>query len=226
MNNSELKVQNKSGSLFWYFIFLIIGLLLVLLLVFLIQYLKAPCDKAGKMNFLDYLLGLDVVASPCNPCDEPEVVQETCPEGVCDMEVVHVPDQRYTFPEAKYKCELSGGTLATKQQLIDAYNKGASWSNYGWSTKSNAYYPIQPCDFIKLRKKGIKIGPPGVNGGKFLPKLKFGINCYMKKPEGVIKEEKKCREKYPTACERNPLACKPIDNVSPFNPTQWSQCAK
>ena len=231
MNSNKVNnfVKNNSsstgGSLLFYFVFLIIVLLIILLLVFLIQYLRVPCE-GDRVNFLDYLLGLDVYATPCLPCDKPEVEKEECPNGICEREVVHIPKNIYTYPEAKYKCEVSGGQLATKQQLIDAYNKGGSWQNYGWSADMNAYYLVQPCDFVRMRKQGIKIAPPGVAGGRFRPGIRFGVNCYMKKPEGAVKEKKICEDAVPDLCSRNPKACEPIgsDNISPFNPSKWSQC--
>ena len=228
-NNSNINIPKNRGngngisSLIFYFFVIIIVLLIVLLLVFLIQYLKVPCE-GDRVNFLDYLLGLDVYANPCLPCDKP-IEKEECPDGLCDMEIVHIPRNIYTYPQAKHKCELSGGTLATKQQMIDAYNKGGSWQNYGWSADMNAYYLVQPCDFVKMRKRGIKIAPPGVAGGRFRPGIRFGINCYMRKPEGAVKETKLCKDEL-DICARNPKACEPIgsDNISPFNPKQWSEC--
>jgi len=58
-----------------------------------------------------------------------------------------------------------------------------------------------------------------------LPVVRFGINCYMRKPEGAVKETKLCKDEL-DICARNPKACEPIgsDNISPFNPKQWSEC--
>ena len=58
-------------------------------------------------------------------------------------EVFHIANQDYTYKQGKCKCESYGAKLATKNQITDAYNKGANWCTYGWSEKQEAYYPVQ-----------------------------------------------------------------------------------
>ena len=40
-----------------------------------------------------------------------------------DREVFNISNQIYTYKQAKCKCETYGAQLATKDQIIDAYNK-------------------------------------------------------------------------------------------------------
>jgi hypothetical protein len=76
--------------------------------------------------------------------------------------------------------------LATYDQIEDAYNNGAEWCNYGWSDGQMAFFPTQKDTWNKLQQtKNRKndCGRPGVNGGYFAnPLLRFGVNCYGKKP--------------------------------------------
>lgn len=104
-------------------------------------------------------------------------------------EVFHVSDNQFTYDEAQAVCAAYGSTLATLEQVIDAYNKGAEWCNYGWSAGGMALYPTQKSTWDELQRevdpgKRTRCGRPGVNGGYFDPMNKFGVNCFGFKPEG------------------------------------------
>ncbi len=64
-------------------------------------------------------------------------------------EVFQISNQLYNYEDARCKCESYGAKLATKAQVIDAYNKGAHWCNYGWVDGGEAYYPVQQCELDK-----------------------------------------------------------------------------
>lgn len=222
------QVSNNSGMpILFYVILLLLAGFIILLLVFLVQYLRNPCGPSGKMDYWSYLFGLDPSVPPCNPA-EPEKEYEQR-EIKQKKEVFHINDQIYTFPEAYEKCKAYGAELASYQQLVDAYNDNASWPSYGWSKGRKAFYPIQPCDYVKMRRRGIQVGPPGVNGGKFKPSLKFGANCYGVKPAGHVSIPKPpfCIEDGESrTCRRNPKACKVLDTdrIDPFSwRNKWSQ---
>lgn len=221
--------QKKSGSgfLFTFITVLLLGFL-ILLLLFLIQYVRTSCpDSPGKKTFVDYILSLDPTTTPCKPAPPVKEFKERVKKK--EEEVFHIGDQIYTYPEAQEKCKAYGAKLATHQQLIDAYNNGAEWTSYGWSEGQRAFYPIQPCSFVELRRKGVMIGPPGVNGGKFQEQLRFGANCYGIKPTGhvSIPKDPLCKKDGETEiCRNNPDACKVSDNdrIDPFiRDTQWSK---
>lgn len=213
----------KTISIFWWILLLLIALFVILLLVFLIQYIKTPCPANGKLDFWTYLSKMNPQSSPCA---EPEPEKEFEEREVKDeREVWHLSDQIYTAKEASEKCKAYGSRLATKQEMIKAYNKGAQWSTYGWSQGHEAYYPIQPCEYVKLRRQGLNVGPPGVNGGKFNSHIRFGANCFGVKPPGEIVNPKSSECPWPEVCQRNPDACKPLktDHIAPFFPhKQWS----
>jgi len=217
VNPTSIQTKSKS-SFFVSFIGLLLLGFIVILLIFLIQYVRMACpDNPGKKTFVDYLLGFDFTDSPCNPTIPEKVYEER--EKKKEKEVFHISDQIYTYPEAKEKCNAYGAKLATHQQLVDSYNNGAEWTSYGWSDGQRAFYPIQPCSFVELRRKGMMVGPPGVNGGKFQEYLRFGANCYGIKPEGHVSVQKDpyCNGET-DVCRNNPEACQVSDSdtLDPF----------
>lgn len=107
-------------------------------------------------------------------------------------EVFHVADKSFTYDEAQAVCAAYDASLATLEQVIEAYNSGAEWCNYGWSAGGMALYPTQKATWDALQReidpaKKTACGRPGVNGGYFDPMLKFGVNCFGFKPKGDFK---------------------------------------
>ena len=102
-----------------------------------------------------------------------------------DEEVFHVSNNLYTYDDAQFVCGALDASLATYDQVEAAYNKGAEWCGYGWSADQMALYPTQKDTWQKLQKYGENndCGRPGINGG-FIgnPNVRFGVNCYGKKP--------------------------------------------
>ena len=207
---------------------LIIVLILIItyIVVFTIKYLITSCYS--KKSYLDYLFSFNfnnVCISEYSPSSYRERKLED------EEEVYHVGHQVLTYKQAKCKCEAYGGKLATKTQIIKAYNKGANWCTYGWSAGQNAYYPVQKCYWDDLQddpNKKNSCGHPGINGGHFAnPLLKFGANCYGVKPKGSVAIPKIpfCEEK--GFCERkiNLRASEEssLDDITPFNNKIWSR---
>lgn len=120
-------------------------------------------------------------------------------------EVFNVSNNAYTYDEAKAVCSIYGAELATYDQIEQAYNNGAEWCNYGWSEGQMAYFPTQKSTWTDLQKnpKGKNnCGRPGINGGFMAnPNLKFGVNCFGKKPDptddDVRRLESKKYQAYP-----------------------------
>jgi hypothetical protein len=102
-------------------------------------------------------------------------------------EVFNISNNIYTYDDAKAVCKVYGAKLATYDQLEDAYDNGAEWCNYGWSDGQMAYFPTQKSTWSKLQKdekRKNNCGRPGINGGYMgNPSLKFGVNCFGKKPQ-------------------------------------------
>jgi hypothetical protein len=105
--------------------------------------------------------------------------------GAAD-EVFNVSNNLYTYSDAQNVCSSFGARLATYDEIETAYNKGAEWCNYGWSEGQMAFFPTQKDTWSVLQRNKAHAndcGRPGVNGGYMAnPYIKFGINCYGKKP--------------------------------------------
>ena len=101
-------------------------------------------------------------------------------------EVFNIGNNMYTYDDAQSVCTSMGARLATYDEIESAYNNGAEWCNYGWSDGQSAYFPTQKSTWNTLQKSESSkhsCGRPGINGG-FIdnPDVRFGVNCYGKKP--------------------------------------------
>ncbi len=114
-------------------------------------------------------------------------------------EVFHIPINKYSYKEAGDICTAFKGRLATYQEVENAYNNGANWCSYGWSADQMALFPIQTSIYNELKNvpgHEHDCGRPGVNGGFMKDNsLKFGVNCYGKKPSKT-ELDKKYMESY------------------------------
>tara|TARA_A100001015_G_C15010368_1_gene722782 strand:- start:260 stop:1135 length:876 start_codon:yes stop_codon:yes gene_type:complete len=200
-----------------------------------------------------YFFGLDVTASIKNifkGTPEVDVNVETdketrkkivkkppVPEIKNIDQVFHIPDNKYTYEDAKAVCAAYGSRLANYEEIEDAYKKSGEWCSYGWSKNQMALYPTQKKTYDKLQKiKGHEhdCGRPGVNGGYIAnPNIRFGVNCFGNKPKITPLERDNMANisQYPITKEdvrferkvqkyRNIL---PYVEVAPFNKNQWSE---
>ena len=152
-------------------------------------------------------------------------------------EVFHIPNNKYTYKDAKEVCNAYGARLAKYDEVENAYNKGGEWCSYGWSKNQLALFPTQKKTYDKLQKKDgheNDCGRPGVNGGYIDNKnVKYGINCFGFKPKmrDQEKELMKTQSIYPKTEEdrkfernvdkwRNKL---PEIMLSPFNSNSWNR---
>ena len=137
-------------------------------------------QKTFDINILDYLRA----SQPEK--EEKEEKEEKVKLPKCENEVFNVSDNKYNYEDAQAVCSSFGAKLATYDQIEAAYNKGAEWCNYGWSDGQMAFFPTQKGTWDKLQKfpkKKNNCGRPGINGGYIdNPYIKFGVNCYGKKP--------------------------------------------
>lgn len=102
-------------------------------------------------------------------------------------EVFYVANNIFSYDQAPAVCAAYGGELATYSQVEQAYNSGGEWCGYGWTQGGLALFPTQQASWQKLQSesdpaKRQSCGRPGINGGYFDPSMKFGVNCYGKKP--------------------------------------------
>ena len=151
-------------------------------------------------------------------------------------EVFHIPNNKYTYKDAKAICKAYGARLANYDEVENAYNKGGEWCSYGWSNNQLALFPTQKKTYDELQKhKGHEhdCGRPGINGG-FInnENVRYGINCFGFKPK--MKDEDKQRmnrqhiypktEKEIVFENKVKKWKKEINNlvVAPFNRERWS----
>ena len=164
------------------------------------------------------------------PEDEP--VQEM----KLKKEVFNIPDNKYTYDDAKAICTAYGAKLANYDEVESSYQTGGEWCNYGWSDNQMALFPTQKETWDKLQKiKGHEndCGRPGINGGFIDNKdVQFGVNCYGYKPLITPAETQKMQ-----TSSVYPLTMKDIEKqnrieywkkripeilLSPFNRSSWS----
>jgi hypothetical protein len=101
-------------------------------------------------------------------------------------EVFNIKANIFRFPEAENACKRYNSRLANKEELEEAFKKGANWCNLGWLTGQDAYYPIQK-EQVDASSKWPKelqsgCGKVGINGGSYPAQLKLSVNCYGIKP--------------------------------------------
>ncbi|MHC4718314.1 MAG: hypothetical protein ACYS5V_15185, partial [Planctomycetota bacterium] len=215
--------SNSNGGLSSIITILLQLLLVSLVLYFLYQiyiFYDTPCIY--RKDFTQFMLdGFD------SPCEFRKHAPKPNPL-IGEKEVFNISDQKYTFEQAKCKCKAYGAELASYDQIVKAYNKGAEWCNYGWSKGKQAYYPSQDDCSHKDGDKKKKCGKPGINGGKFPEKMKFGANCYGIKPKGEIvrKITPKCKvEDNFCKLPKNFRSASKLDSdtISPFNPKKYHE---
>ena len=164
--------------------------------------------------------------------------QEKCKESTeiddPEAEVFNVSNNLYTYDDAVAVCKSYNAKLANYDQVEKAYNNGAEWCNYGWSEGQLALFPTQKATYEELqklddgvkdpsKKRGNNCGSPGVNGGYIAnPYVKFGVNCYGKKPQATEAElkmmENKKNQVYPKTPEE-----KALDKKIEYWKKKWKQ---
>jgi hypothetical protein len=242
--NSNKNIKNFNYNLFLQiFVIAVIVILIIYFIMLIINYYTIKCYK--RKGFLEYLFdytNYDVCHQKYEPIIIPKKNPKVEPITIPSLfespkeEVFHISNQDFTYEQSKCKCASYGGRLATKNEVTDAYNKGANWCTYGWTEGQNAYYPVQKCFWDKVESKNQRLprhkqtycGLPGLNGGFFAnPELKFGINCYGVKPKGSLVKAKKpeCSAQNFCSLDANYQASNKLDtdDISGFSDLKWNE---
>ena len=170
-----------------------------------------------------------------------------------ESEVFNIANNKYTYEDAQAICKSYDASLATYDQVERAYNNGAEWCNYGWSADQMILFPTQKKTWEKLQKidedRGCDsnaashkndCGRPGINGGYIAnPYVKFGVNCFGKKPKAsdddLLRMNAKQNQTYPKTPTELRLEKKVNywkDNadkflhVNSYNTTAWNKPSK
>jgi len=191
-------------------------------------------------NFFKYALGMSItdmfdrIWGKVTPKD----ISGNIPKPKDTNEVFNVSNNMYTYKDAQAVCSAYDAQLATYDQIEGAYNDGAEWCNYGWSEGQMIYFPTQKNTWQKLQKdekRKNNCGRPGINGGYMAnPYLKFGVNCFGKKPAATADDlaRMKTSALIPKTPEDIELQ-KKVDywkknsnkmlQISSFNKNKWSE---
>ena len=205
------------------------GMFIFLVLINGVQYFFQVDIKTSIRNLFTPVPEVDITVTTPQPPPVPEIMYED--------QVFHIPNNIYTYNQARALCKAYDARLATYQEIEDAHKKGAEWCGFGWSADQMALYPTQMDTWKKLQKrKGHKhdCGRPGINGGFVAyKKAPFGVNCYGHKPK-ITPEERELmdnEELVPLSPEERRFKKKvakfrkelPEILVAPFNSDNWSQ---
>lgn len=235
---NSLGVETTNDNIALKVIFAIVIFLLVLYITQYVLYYYFGVDittnlanmfKPNKDPTID--INIDKSNELPTPPPKPE------PEPVDQDEVFNVRDNVYTYDDAKLVCDAYDSKLATYSQVEESYNNGGEWCNYGWSADQLALFPTQSSTYNELMKtKDHKhdCGRPGVNGGYIAnPNVRFGVNCYGKKPAITKEEEEMMKNITPYPKNQKEEEIEETVNkwknnlddilVSPFNYGQWNE---
>ena len=151
-------------------------------------------------------------------------------------EVFNIGNNIYNYDDAQMVCTAHGARLATYDEIEDAYNNGGEWCNYGWSDGQMIFFPTQKSTWDQLQKntkQKNKCGRPGVNGGYMEnPQLRFGVNCYGKRPDPKPEELARMNTTPPKTQEEKEFENKinfwkenadKLLQINGFNNNNWSQ---
>lgn len=186
---SNSSSDSSIGSIISVLITLIVAILVFTILIkvlFGIDIIKYFYNVDIYMKMHDFIYGPQ-------PDLNIELPKFKIPDFKVKEQVFNIPENTYVYEDAKALCKAYGARLATYNEVEDSYSHGGEWCNYGWSDGQMILFPTQQKSYDHLQKmKGHEndCGRPGVNGGYIAnPKLKFGVNCYGKKPKMSETEE-------------------------------------
>lgn len=181
-NISSVPTQNDSSTNILYFILkLILGTVLITVVIYGISFLYGQYQFYSIQSKTKTIVENDEIIP--SPTIRPIQNNQTIPKE----EVFNISSNVFTYSEAEPVCKAFNSKLASLREVKEAHQSGANWCNYGWSEDQMALFPIQQSYYDQLQKGPEKqrmvCGRPGINGGFFADdQLRFGINCYGKKP--------------------------------------------
>ena len=217
----------------------VLEIVLWALLIFIIyinikNYDEKNFDFRTKMEnlFNTKLAEMEVHASSdSEPSETEKETDNSCnSENDSGKEVFHISNNKYSYNEAREICEIYDARLASYDEIENAYNNGANWCSYGWSKDQLALFPTQKKvynDLKKIRGHENDCGRPGINGGYFKnPNVRFGVNCYGKKPDAKDSDKHYMHSinHTPKLTGENSEELNKLNEyiIAPFNKDKWS----
>jgi len=203
---------------------------------------KLTSDITGSPSSGPLTLATPAVTTVVTPVQTPTIPTQQDQPSTSDNQVFNIGNNIYTYKEAQAICNLFGADLANYDQIEGAYNGGAEWCNYGWSKDQMAFFPTQKSTWSSLQndnKTKNACGRPGINGGYIAnPNVRFGANCYGKKPAQpsnwsgnfIPPTSSSINPSYDVATQNNAkmnivnkLQQMATNNMNGFNVKQWSR---
>jgi len=181
---NNMSVDNDKNK--WWILLLELVLVVILIVVVVLNMDKLKNDfnfsTEIKNLFNEKTPEVNIVADT-----KTEKKEKKCKDEEEGGEVFHIFNNKYTYKEAREVCSALNSRLATYDEIESAYNKGGSWCSYGWSEDQLALFPTSKEIYNQLKTKPNHkndCGRQGINGGYIKNKhIKFGVNCFGKKPE-------------------------------------------
>tara|TARA_Y100001970_G_scaffold292019_1_gene431553 strand:+ start:912 stop:2057 length:1146 start_codon:yes stop_codon:yes gene_type:complete len=209
------------------------SLWITLVIIVLVQFFK----QVFNLSLLDFVNEIQQTNTEVEESNEEETPEAPV---VSENEVFHVGNNKYTYDDAKAICKSYNADLATYQQVENSYKNGGEWCGYGWSQDQMALFPTQQSTYDKLKENGPEVqhncGRPGVNGGYMTnPYIKFGVNCFGKKPDATSNDMARMtatEDALPQTAEQKELQAKinywkenasELLQLSSFNKQKWSK---
>ena len=240
LDSSSNQSGNKKSSVLTILLIIVVTLLILYVTQYVLYYyfnIDISTNLSNMLNTnkqpeLDVNINKETQPTPAPAPAPAPVVQPSS-----GNQVFNIRDNAYTYEDAQMICQAFDAKLATYQQVEDAYNNGGEWCNYGWSADQLALFPTQQSTYNKLQQTTDHkhdCGRPGVNGGYIAnPNVRFGVNCYGKKPTMTNADEELMEQvtPYPQTPQEQQMEetvnmwKENIDDilVSPFNYTKWSE---
>ena len=192
-----------------------------------------------NIRIIDIIFG-DSLIKWFNNINTPDVSIDASSNPVVQNEVFNVSNNLYTYDDAQAICSAYDAQMATYDQVEDSYAKGGEWCDYGWSDGQMALFPTQKNTWNKLQKTDNHkndCGRPGVNGGYIAnPYIKFGVNCFGKKPKPSLTETARMvqgnTQEYPKTLADQVIDAKvkfwkenaaKMLNLNSFNKDKWTE---
>ena len=233
-NNNEYYMDSSTSSYIILFIFIVFLILLFWYFIpfSLLNYFNYKYITGISDIFTDHpSISVDVDTTPTSE----NTTTKSLPTRVPPDQVFNIPGNYYNYNDAKSLCNAYGSRLANYSEVENAYNNGAEWCNYGWSDDQMALFPTQAETYKNLQKipgHEHDCGRPGINGGYISnPKVRFGVNCYGKKPKMTDIEEQLMETSTPYPLTEDDIMMErktemlkkklPEILVSPFNYNNW-----
>jgi len=233
-NNEQYYMETSISSYFIIFIFIVFIILVIWYFIpfSLLNYLNYKYFTQISNIFTNNPSVSVEVDTPKENNSLPPIISRNPPD-----QVFNIPGNYYNYNDAKSLCNAYGSRLANYSEIENAYSNGAEWCNYGWSDEQMALFPTQAETYKNLQTipgHEHDCGRPGINGGYISnPNVRFGVNCYGKKPKmnEIEQELMETSTPYPLTQDdikmqyKTDMLKKKLPNilVSPFNYNNWDK---